>query len=225
MPDIKSIIINTPSETLEDILSPFIEEQFPSFMRSDHRKLMLFIKAYYEWMEQTGNVGFVSRKLDSVIDIDNNLNQFYDHFKSTYMNGFPEVLAVTTDAETPNKQTLLKKIKNFYGSKGTESAYRFLFRVLYDSDVQFNYPKNHILKASDGQWVEEISIKTTRKNESYHDTLVGGRVYQLTATNEIVASADIERVQKYYSPRYKLKWQKKYTQINGYFLFYLIFKT
>jgi len=198
MADIKSIIINTPSEALEDVLSPFIEEQFPSFMRNDYRKLVLFIKAYYEWMEQTGNVGFVSRKLDSVIDIDNNLNEFYDHFKSTYMNGFPEILAITTDIETPNKKTLLKQIKNFYGSKGTESAYRFLFRVLYDSDVQFNYPKNNILKASDGQWIEEISIKITRKNESYHESLIGGRVYQLTSTNEIIASADIERVQKYY---------------------------
>lgn len=198
MADIKSIIINTPSEALEDVLSPFIEEQFPSFMRNDYRKLVLFIKAYYEWMEQTGNVGFVSRKLDSVIDIDNNLNEFYDHFKSTYMNGFPEMLAVTTDIETPNKKTLLKQIKNFYGSKGTESAYRFLFRVLYDSDVQFNYPKNNILKASDGQWIEEISVKITRKNESYHESLIGGRVYQLTSTNEVIASADIERVQKYY---------------------------
>ena len=198
MPDIKSIIINTPSEALEDVLSPFIEEQFPSFMRSDHRKLVLFIKAYYEWMEQTGNVGFVSRKLDSVIDIDNNLTEFYDHFQSTYMHSFPEALAATTDAETPNKQTLLKKIKNFYGSKGTESAFRFLFRVLYDSDVQFDYAKKHILKASDGQWIEEISIKVTRTNESYHDTLIGGRVYEFSSANEIAASADIERVQKYY---------------------------
>ena len=107
-------------------------------------------------------------------------------------------MAITTDTNTPNKKTLLKKIKNFYGSKGTESAYRFLFRILYDSDVQFNYPKNQILKASDGQWIEEISIKVTRKNDSYHDSLVGGRVYQLTDTNTIVASADIERVQKYY---------------------------
>ena len=198
MPDIKSIIINTPAEALEDVLSPFIEEQFPSFMRSDHRKLVLFIKAYYEWMEQSGNVGFVSRKLDSVIDIDNNLSEFYDHFQSTYLNGFPEGLAITTDVDTPNKKTLLKKIKNFYGSKGTESAYRFLFRILYDSDVQFNYPKNLILKASDGQWIEEISIKVTRNNESYHDSLAGGRVYQLTDADTIAASADIERVQKYY---------------------------
>ena len=198
MPDIKSIIINTPTEALEDVLSPFIEEQFPSFMRSDHRKLVLFIKAYYEWMEQAGNVGFTSRKLDSVIDIDNNLTEFYDHFRSTYMNGFSERLAVTTEVDTPNKKTLLKKIKNFYGSKGTESAYRFLFRVLYDSNVEFDYPKNKILKASDGQWIEEISIKVTRTNESYHDSLVGGRVYQLTDENIIAASADVERVQKYY---------------------------
>ena len=48
MAQIKSIVLNTPAEALEDVLSPFIEEQFPSFMRSDYRKLILFIKAYYE---------------------------------------------------------------------------------------------------------------------------------------------------------------------------------
>lgn len=125
MPDIKSIILNTPAEALEDVLSPFIEEQFPSFMRNDYRKLILFIKAYYEWSEKQDNPSFVNQRLDSALDIDNNLYQFYDHFKTMYLDGFPEVLAVNVDGASPNKKTLIKKIKNFYGNKGTESAYRF----------------------------------------------------------------------------------------------------
>jgi len=198
MPEIKSIILNTPAEALESILSPFIEEQFPSFMRSDYRKLVLFIKAYYEWAETQGNAGFVNNNIDSAIDVDNNLEQFYSHFKSTFLDSFPEIFATNTDGLKPNKKTLLKKIKQFYGSKGTESAYRFLFRLLFDSSVQFYYPKNDILRASDGKWVEQVSIKVTRKNETLHKYAEGGKVQQYKDLYTLQAYATIDRVFQYY---------------------------
>jgi hypothetical protein len=198
MPEIKSIILNTPAEALESILSPFIEEQFPSFMRGDYRKLVLFIKAYYEWAETQGNAGFVNSNIDSAIDVDNNLEQFYSHFKSTFLDSFPEIFATNTDGLKPNKKTLLKKIKQFYGSKGTESAYRFLFRLLFDSSVQFYYPKNDILRASDGKWVEQVSIKVTRNNETLHKYAEGGKVQQYKNLYTLQAYATIDRVFQYY---------------------------
>ena len=197
MPDIKSIILGTPAEALEGVLSPFIEEQFPSFMRSDYRKLILFVKAYYEWAEKQDNPGFVNNKLIDVSDIDKNLDSFYTHFRNMYLDQFPEQLAITVDGNTPDKRTLIKNIKQYYGNKGTESAYRFLFRILYDSGVQFYYPKNFILRASDGEWIEEVSIKVTRNKEQLHDYLVGGSVEQYSGLN-LVASAYIDRVFKYY---------------------------
>jgi len=197
MPDIKSIVLGTPAEALEDVLSPFIEEQFPSFMRSDYRKLILFIKAYYEWAETQNNPSFVNQKVGSIRDVDNSLEQFYTHFKNMYLDGFPEQLAINIDGNQPNKRTLIKKIKNFYGNKGTESAYRFLFRVLFDSDVEFYIPKNFILRASDGQWVEEISVKITRNNEDKHQYLLGGTVEQYNGLT-LLGAANIDRVFKYY---------------------------
>lgn len=197
MPDIKSIVLGTPTEALEGVLSPFIEEQFPSFMRSDYRKLILFVKAYYEWAEKQNNPGFVNAKLDDIFDVDKNLDAFYTHFKNMYLEGFPEQLAITVDGNTPNKRTLVKKIKEYYGNKGTESAYRFLFRILYDSGVEFYYPKNFILRASDGEWVEEVSVKVTRNNEDLHEYLLGGSIEQYSGV-DVVASANIDRVVKYF---------------------------
>ncbi len=104
MADIKSIVLSTPVEALEDVLSPFIEEQFPSFVRSDYRKLVLFIKAYYEWSEKEGNPAFVNSKLDMVMDADNSLDEFYSHFKSSYLLGFPEQLAFNVDGNTPTAE-------------------------------------------------------------------------------------------------------------------------
>jgi hypothetical protein len=167
-------------------------------MRSDYRKLVLFIKAYYEWAETQGNAGFVNNNIDSAIDVDNNLEQFYSHFKSTFLDSFPEIFATNTDGLKPNKKTLLKKIKQFYGSKGTESAYRFLFRLLFDSNVQFYYPKNDILRASDGKWVEQVSIKVTRNNETLHKYAEGGKVQQYKDLYTLQAYATIDRVFQYY---------------------------
>ena len=196
MVDLKNIILKTPVETLERLLSPFIEEQFPSFMRRDYRKLVLFIKAYYEWTEQQGNPGFVMSRLDTIYDIDRSLDEFYSHFKATYLDGFPESFATNTSGNRPNKNTLLKHIRDFYGNKGTENAYKFLFRVLYDSDIEFYYPKEDILKTSDGRWIENISIKTTSVNGSTLFNAKGTSVYQYIGT-ALVASADIDNVVQY----------------------------
>ena len=203
MVDLKNIILTKPTEDLERILSPFIEEQFPSFVRRDYRKLVLFLKAYYEWSESKGNPGYVLSNLDTIYDIDRSLEEFYSHFKSTYLEGFPDVLATNISGRKPNKNTLLKHIRDFYGNKGTESAYKFLFRVLYDSDVEFYYPKEDILKTSDGRWIEKLSIKTTSSNGSVLFSAKGTSVYQYIG-NALVASADIDTVVQYNQDGYEI---------------------
>ena len=196
MAAINNIILNTEAEALEDLLSPFIKEQFPLFVQTDYPKLVLFIKAYYEWLEQEGNVGYLTSKLDTVWDVDLNLDEFYSHFKNTYLDSFPEIFAENASGNKPNKKTLLKKIRDFYGNKGTESSYKFLFRILYDSDVQFYYPKNDILKVSDGVWTEPRSIKTTVQNGTDLFGAVNGNIYQFSGV-QLIASAFVNSVVQY----------------------------
>jgi hypothetical protein len=196
MDAITNIILNTKEEELENILSPFIKEQFPSFMRSDYGKLILFIKSYYEWCDQNGNASFVTSHLDTAFDIDRNLDQFLQHFENTYIQSLPLALTTNTSGFKPNRKTILKKIRDFYGNKGTESAYKFLFRILYDSDLEVYYPKTDILKVSDGQWTEPRSIKTTSKNGSDLFNCVGGNIVQFRGS-AIVSSAFVDSVVQY----------------------------
>ena len=196
MVDLKHIILNTPIESLESIISPFIQEQFPSFVKSDYRKLILLIKAYYEWSEKQDNPGFVVSNLDSIYDIDTSFDEFYSHFKNTYLEGFPDILAVNISGETPSKTTLLKQIRDFYGNKGTQSAFEFFFRVLYDSEVEIYYPKEDILKASDGKWIEPLSVKSTTVNGNDLFAGAGGKLYQY-AGDAVVGSANIDYVIQY----------------------------
>jgi len=196
MASIKTIILNSSTEELESILSPFIEEQFPTFIRKDYRKLILFIKSYYEWLDKKGNYGNTIQKLSTIFDVDSNLDEFYSHFKATYLDGFPETFAESVDGNKPNKKTLLKHIRDFYGNKGTESSYQFLFKVLYDSELDFYYPKNDILKLSSGKWYEPLSVKCTSSNGSALYTAVGGRILQYSG-DIITGVADIVDVIQY----------------------------
>ena len=40
---------------IEKLISPLIENQFPSFYREDGPQLVAFVKAYYEWLENNGS--------------------------------------------------------------------------------------------------------------------------------------------------------------------------
>lgn len=199
MATVNNIILNSSVEELENIISPFIQDQFPDFMKKDYNKLIFLIKAYYEWLELPTNSGYVLQKLNTVKDIDSNAEEFFKHFKNTYLESFPDLLAVNAKGERPNRKTLLKRIRDFYGNKGTESSYKFLFRVLYDNDVEIYSPKVDILKVSDGEWYEPKSIKTTSSNGKSLFSVIGGEIiqYSTTSVDIVVATAFIDSVVQY----------------------------
>ena len=53
--------------------SLLIPSQLPEFIREDasYENFVLFIKSYYEWMEENGNVLDKTKNLLNYIDIDN----------------------------------------------------------------------------------------------------------------------------------------------------------
>jgi hypothetical protein len=143
-------------------ISPFIESQLPDFVRSDYPIFVSFLEAYYEWVEQNDNsVGAISR-LTSVSDVDTTIDSFVSQFRNTYLLNFPTELAIADDGVTPlNIQSVIKNIKEFYKLKGTEKAFEFLFRIIYNSVLEFYYPEEDMLRLSDGRWNNPDVIKTS----------------------------------------------------------------
>jgi hypothetical protein len=199
MSTINRIILNSSVEQLEKIISPFIEDQFPSFMKEDYKKLILFIKAYYEWLEQPNNSGYILQNLNTIKDIDSNGEEFFKHFKNTYLESFPDILIANSNGEFPNRTTLLKKIRDFYGNKGTENSYKFLFRLLYNSELEIYTPKEDILKVSAGEWYEPKSIKTTSSSGQRIFSAYGGEIvqYETDSSDIVAASAFIDSIVQY----------------------------
>tara|TARA_Y100000034_G_scaffold137029_1_gene218852 strand:+ start:5252 stop:6595 length:1344 start_codon:yes stop_codon:yes gene_type:complete len=127
-------------------ISTLVEQQFPDFIREEGPKFVAFLEAYYEWMEQTGNAVDVSQNILSYRDIDSTLDEYIQFFEDDFLINIPR----NHLTNTPN---MLKNIISFYRSRGSEKSYNFLFHILYDDNVEFYYPGEDILRASDGNWV------------------------------------------------------------------------
>jgi hypothetical protein len=150
-------MINTGQKT-----SLLIPSQLPGFIRDnpDYSNFVLFLQAYYEWMEENGNVTNESKNLLNYDDVDTTTSQFMDYFINDFLPYFPKDALV-------NKAQAVKVAKQLYQSKGTPASYKFLFRTLYNSDVDIFYTKDAILRASDGKWYITKSLKLASNDKNF----------------------------------------------------------
>ena len=136
------------------LITPFIASQFPAFYREDGPNFVAFVEAYYEWMEQTGQVINHTRSLREYADVDETLEEFMVYFKNKYINTLPE--SILSD-----KRLLIKHVQDLYRSKGTEKGYRLLFRMLFNEDIDFYVPGEHLMRSSAASWTVPRYIEVT----------------------------------------------------------------
>ncbi|CAB5221189.1 hypothetical protein UFOVP247_103 [uncultured Caudovirales phage] len=157
-------------------VSNLVEKQFPSFYNEDGENFVAFVKAYYEWMEQSGYTINKSRQLFEIRDIDSTPAAFVDHFKKKYFANLPR--SIEGDVKF-----LQKHILDLYRAKGSAEGVKLLFRLLFNEEIDIYIPANDVLKASDGIWVEPkyFEISNRFNNYLYEGTYVTGATSGATA--------------------------------------------
>lgn len=139
-------------------LSKEVVHQLPSFVRENYDTFIAFLKAYYEYIEQEGKVQYVIKNARSYLDVDDTVDEFVDFFLNQYAYTLPKAIFDSTTDES--KRLFVKYASNLYKSKGSESAYRLLFRLIYGEEISFFYPNTVLFKPSSGDWKNVVSIKS-----------------------------------------------------------------
>ena len=69
-----------------------------------------------------------------------------------------------------DKRLFLKRVKDFYQSKGTDKSLILLFRMLFNEEVEVYYPKNDMLRVSAGNFTSDIilNIKNLTGDSALH---------------------------------------------------------
>jgi len=169
--------------TIEKFVSPFIPQQFPSFYKEEGPNFIAFVRAYYEWLESTGQTLQHTRSLLEYNDIDQTEQQFIKHFKNTYLYSLPESIIA-------DKRLLVKHILDLYRSKGTPRAYELLFRLAFNEDIEIYVPGNFLFKPSDGEWTVPRYIEVS--DNEYLENLIGKQIYNSSRN----ATAVVETVNR-----------------------------
>lgn len=173
--------------------SHLISSQLPGFCREDHETFVEFMENYYQFLEQSGQVLNESKNFLRNKDVDladePYLQKLYDNFITLIPNN---VLA--------DKTLILKHAKDFFRSRGSEKSVRFLLRILLNKEIEFYYPKRDILKASDGKWFIEKSIKVTdvKVNNAANSIAYSNFINKTIRGNTSNATAIVEGVDVYY---------------------------
>ena len=128
-------------------------------------------------------------------DVDKTISGFLSKFRNSFLTSIPENLATGV-----SKNKLIKNIKTLYQSKGTKRASEIFFKLLFNEAAEIKYPKDEMLRVSDGKWDTRKILRCLEVGTSDATTLIGQTITQAnnpTDTNINEATAIVEDVFKF----------------------------
>ena len=103
------------------------------------------------------------QQLLAYADVDNTVYAFLDKFRDSFMEFLPNTLA-----DGIAKRKLIKNIRDMYSAKGTRDGHKLFFRILFDEETVITYPRDNMLRVSDGK---VPTNKVIRVSETERPTL------------------------------------------------------
>jgi hypothetical protein len=178
---------------MSKIIHHNIEGQLSSYIREDYPLFVDFLKGYYEWLEAEGNpVSVLSNHL-SYMDFENTVDEYVELLKREYIANVPE--SVIAD-----KSLLIRYSRQFFQKIGTEQSFKFVFKILYNEDIEVYYPREDMLKPSNGKWfgTEQLMLISDRgrAEELLYRTI--SQTIELSPGNVTTATASVSRATKRY---------------------------
>ena len=101
------------------------------------------------------------------------LGKFKEQFLATYPKNF---------ADGVTESTIVKRIKDFYASKGSTRSFQFVLRTLFGVESEISYPRDRIFKPSDAYYTSREVIRAVAVKGD-PTALVGQVLYQEDAVS------------------------------------------
>ena len=120
-------------------------------------------------------------------DPDKAISNFLTKFRNEFLNTLPETLDNGVD-----KRKLIKNVKSIYRAKGTQRGHEVFFRFLFNLDSETFYPREQMLRVSDGQFDTKKILRAIASVGNTAD-LIGRTITGQTSG----ATAIVEKVFKF----------------------------
>ena len=178
-----------------NIESPSVEQLIPQQLVGDSQALIEFLKEYYKFLNQDQEPTQVINTIVQNRDLDDAVDAYIDMVRKELGYG------MATQLEA-NKVNLYKHIGEFYRAKGSIDSFKLLFRLLFNKSVEISLPKEQILVASDGRWVQQTSLFTDISAGIPFDLV--NTFVDIVNTDGSTVKVEVERVRHYQEGIYEL---------------------
>ena len=166
-----------------------VNRQVPEFIREEHPLFITFLEAYYEYLEnkqgtQLNDLTSKAKAFRDLTDVDVSIDDFEQQFFNAYASLVSRDVAV-------NKEFLIKHLLPVYLAKGSENSFKLLFRMMFGQELEIKYPKNDVLRASDGNWQQDEVIKITKDISSYYTGTGSKKIFNTLSLSDTTISVYI----------------------------------
>jgi hypothetical protein len=115
---------------------------------------------------------WVMNNIESAMDIDKNEDNYLELMQKEIASAIPRDVTV-------NKRNLYKRIIDFYKVRGSADAVEIFFRLLFNDNVEVEFPYNSTLIPSSGGWDQPETVVTSTNgavNNSTSVTIIASNV-------------------------------------------------
>lgn len=120
----------------------------PKHIKESNSELVRFLEEYYTWLESNQVIfDYVNKEERTSLDDD----ELLKYIRAEILVNFPELQV--------DEQLLLKHIKEFYISKGTENSILFLIKILFGINASVFLPSDNLFIPSAAKFKRETAIR------------------------------------------------------------------
>lgn len=130
-----------------------VRASIPSYIRETYPKLTEFIIDYYKYMEEEGVTADLIKFQENIMG-----KRDDPEYIRKFLTGLGFDMGVNLDL---NPDLQYKIINDFFAMRGTEASLKLLFRLLFNEDVNIEYPRDKLLYLSQANYMQNIFIITT----------------------------------------------------------------
>lgn len=121
----------------------------PGQLRTDAAELIKFLEEYYRLMNNAGNSSNLINDFLREHDIDSVTESFFSGIQNLIAKNIPNSVIF-------DRQTLYKRIIDYYSLRGSEASVKAFFKIFYNLDSTVYYPKDHLIEPSQGKFITEL---------------------------------------------------------------------
>jgi hypothetical protein len=165
-------------------VSSLLEKFVPEHIRSNYPQFIDFIRAYFDYLEESNESAYYQNTLPQQRDIRTQEQEFLALIQK-------EIGLFVPSEYAADPKIFYDRISDLWRSKGSQEAIETFFRLFLDDVVEIEYPWNRVLIPSDGRWIVEDKLRVSMISGDAND--FAGKVVQQVGSD---AQARVDRVER-----------------------------